>query len=153
MEISYQLFEEENLFIQKYTGLFSVEEYICYNQFIMNNYSSVGVEKVINDFRDLDIKEPNTNFHGDFNNVLDKISSMRRDINSNELKDKEITLVFWVDKPLPTVIAHLFVKLFPDKNYYYCSTIKNIMTILQLPKQFKNLNTIVANLENTFNPN
>jgi hypothetical protein len=153
MEISYQLFEKEKLFVQKYIGLFSLEEYIRYTRFIISRYPSVVVEKVINDFRDLDIKDPNTSFHGDFNNMLDKITSVRRDLNNNELKNKEVTLVFWVDKPLPTVIAHLFVKLFSDKNYHYCSTIKNIMTILQLPQQFKNLNAIVANLENSFNPN
>lgn len=151
MEISYQLFEKENLLIQKYTGIFSIEEYMRYNRFVMSNYPLTAVDKVLNDFRDLDITDPDAKTPGDFSNVLKKITTMRRNIDTNELKDNQITLVFWVDKPLPTVIAHLFVRGFDDKNYNYCSTVKNIMSILQLPPHFKNLETIVANLENTFN--
>jgi len=152
MEISYQLFEKENLLIQKYSGAFSMEEYMHYNRLIMSVYPYTAVAKVLNDFRDLEISDPKVKFHDEFNTVLERITTFRKNINSKELKNKEVALVFWVDKPLPTVIAHLFVKGFSDQNYNYCATVKNIITILELPEQFNNLDTIVANLENTFLP-
>jgi hypothetical protein len=152
MEISYQLFEKENLLIQKYKGAFCIEEYIRYNRLIMSCFDLNSIKKVLIDFRDLKINDFGKRAPNDFNEVIDKITAIRKDINNNELKDKEVVLVLWVDKPLPTVIAHLFVKGFDDKNYNYCSTVKNIIGILGLPEHFRNLETIVANLENTFNP-
>jgi hypothetical protein len=53
MEIKYQLFENEGLLIQKYSGIFSIEKYVMYTRFITQHFASKSVKKILNDFRDL----------------------------------------------------------------------------------------------------
>ena len=53
MEIKYQFFDKDNLLIQKFFGLFSLEDYLSYNVHIVRDISSKSINKVLNDFRDL----------------------------------------------------------------------------------------------------
>ncbi len=150
MEIRYQLFEKENLFIQKFIGNFSIEYYIRYNRYIMENSILKSISKVLIDFRDIDFDDLPNESHTDFNTKLDRIAEIRKETNKNETKSKDVTILFWVDKPLPTVIAHLFIQNFPDMNYHYCSTIEKVLKIIKISERFNNLENVVSNLENTF---
>jgi len=53
MEITYQLFESENLFVQKYSGVFSFEEYQKYTRYITASVASKPIKNVLIDFRGL----------------------------------------------------------------------------------------------------
>ena len=144
MEINYQVFENENLFIQKYTGIFSIEIYQTYTRFITNYISTKSIEKVLVDFRGLTFDSNPEKFSSNLNRVVE----FRKTINKTDLKNKDFTLVFWVDKPMPTVIVHLFSANFPNCNY--CSTEEIVIATLMLPEHLHNLDSITKNLENTF---
>lgn len=144
MEIKYQLFENENLFVQKYTGTFSIEKYQKYTRYITEFIATKPIRKVLIDFGGLVFN----NNPDEFNQNLNRVIEIRKNINDTELKNKDITLVFWVDKPMPTVIAHLFSSNFP--NYNYCSTEETIIKTLMLPEHLHDLDCIIKNLENTF---
>ena len=150
MEIKYQLFEKENLVVQKFTGIFSIEKYIRYNRYIMENLAIKPIKKVLIDFRDILFSELTDELPDDYADKLELITEIRKNINKNELKNKDVTLVIWVDKPLPTVVAHLFIDNFQNQNYSYCSTEENIRDILKIPEHLNDLKNIVNNLDNTF---
>jgi hypothetical protein len=150
MEIKYQIFENENLIMQKYSGIFSLEFYKIYTGFIIKNFSSNAIEKVLIDFRGLYFENLPDGLPDDYHNKIEKIVEFRKSVNENELRNKNVKLVIWVDKPLPTVIAHLFIQNFPAKNYHYCSTVDNVIKILQLTEDFNNLESRINNLENEF---
>jgi hypothetical protein len=150
MEIKYHLFENENLFVQKFTGIFSIEDYIRYNRYITKYVVSKPIKKILIDFRELDFSDLPDAIPDDFNFNLEKVIEIRKKINDNELKGREVTIVIWVDKPIPTLIAHLFTDNFTDKNYNYCSSADNIITILKIPQNLTDLEYITHNLENTF---
>lgn len=144
MEIKYQLFEKEKLLIQKFIGIFSIELYMSYAPTIMKNPQMRAINKVLVDFRDIDF----SNVPLDFGEGLDRITNMRKEMQEKEIKRNDVTIVFWVDKPIPTVIAQIFNANF--SNYYYCSTSKNALEILKISSPPFNLEKSVENLENTF---
>jgi hypothetical protein len=144
MEIKYQLFENENLFVQKFSSIFSIEKYQKYTRYITEFISAKPIKKVLIDFRGLVFN----NNPDEFNQNLNRVIEIRKNINDTELKNKDIALVFWVDKPLPTVIAHLFSANF--SNYNYCSTEEIAIKNLMLPEHLHDLDCIIKNLENTF---
>lgn len=149
MEIKYQIFETDNLFIQKFIGQFSVEHYMRFNGYIGKLLSSSSINKVLIDFRDLIFSENNETTPVDFDEKLNKIVKIRKNINQEVHKNKRVNLVIWVDKPLPTVIAHLFVKKFSEMDYKYCSSDLKAIEILNIPT-YNNLENTIKNLENTF---
>jgi hypothetical protein len=144
MEIKYQVFENDNLFIQRYTGIFSMEIYQTYTRFITKYISTKPIEKVLVDFRGLVFNDHPEKFSSNLNKVVE----FRKTINETDLKNKDIFLVFWVDKPMPTVIVDLFSANFPNCNY--CSTEEIIIETLMLPKHLSDLDHITKNLESTF---
>ena len=144
MEIKYQMFENENLFVQKYSGIFSIEKYQKYTRYITEFIAAKPIKKVLIDFRGLVFN----NNPEEFNQNLNRVIEIRKNINDTELKNKDIALVFWVDKPMPTVIAHLFSANFP--NYNYCSIEETAIKNLMLPEHLHDLDSIIKNLENTF---
>jgi hypothetical protein len=153
MEIKYQVFEAENLFVQKYNGVFSIEKHIGYTRYITQYIASKPIKKVLIDFRDLKIGNFTDEVPDDFSAVLERITELRKNINRKELGNREVLLVFWVDKPLPTVIAHMFTDSFSNQNYFYCSTVESVMNILMLPEHLYPLKKLMENLENTFTNN
>lgn len=144
MGIRYQLFESENLFVQKYTGIFSIEKFQKYTRYITEFIADKPIKKVLIDFRGLVFN----NNPDEFNRNLNRVIEIRKNINVTEFQNIDITLVFWVDKPMPTVIAHLFSANFP--NYNYCSTEETIIKTLMLPEHLHDLDSIIKKLENTF---
>ncbi len=144
MEIKYQLFEKENLLIQKFIGFFSIELYMRYAPTIMRNPAMRSINKVLLDFRDIDF----SNVPADFDEGLGKMTEMRKNIQNKEIKRTDVAIVFWVDKPIPTVIAQIFKENF--SNYNYCSTAESVLEIFKISDPGFDLESIVENLENTF---
>lgn len=149
MEIKYQLFENENLFIQKYAGDFSLENFIGYTRYITEHIVSKSIKMVVIDFRELIFSGINDRF-GD---NLEKVIQFRKNINENELKNKEVTLIIWVDKPIPKAIILLFTANFSGMHYKHCSTAEEVNKILNLPKHLEPIESILKNLEHTFKNN
>jgi hypothetical protein len=150
MEIKYQFIEAENLLIQKFSGIFLLEEYIEYNEFIRPVYALPAMQKELYDYRELLIGDQNQNVPINFDWKLKQVIEISKDILKKELKDRKVKLVFWVDKPLSTAAVNLFVKSFPDQNYHFCTTGSAVVSILQIPALKNNLEYIIANLENKY---
>jgi hypothetical protein len=153
MEIKYQFFEKENLLIQKFNGVFSLKDYLSFSSHISKDISSETIKKVLIDFRDLSFIDNIDQIPDDFDERIDQIARIRKEINQNEHKNRAVTVIIWVDKPLPTVIAHLFVNNFSKMNYNYCSTVSKVIEMLKIDWHINNLETIVKNLENTLTNN
>jgi hypothetical protein len=150
MEIKYQFFEKECLLIQKFKGLFSFEDYLRYTGCLSKDFSLMAITKVLIDFRDLIINDVIDELPSDFDKKLDTLIKIRKKINQKVFQNKEVNLVIWVDKPLPTVVAHLFVNNFSKMNYHYCSTTSAVIEILKIDLFSDNLEIVVDHLENTF---
>lgn len=147
MNIKYQQFETEKLFIQKFIGHFSIEHYIKYARLILRNLPIKLIDKVLIDFRDLKFNEMPENLTEE----LDRIVEVRKNINNNkELARNEAKLVIWVDSPTPTAIVHLFINNFPSMDYNYCSTESNAIKLLDVSENFHHLEKTICNLENTY---
>ena len=144
MEIKYQVFENEKLLIQKFIGFFSIELYMQYAPTILRNPAMRSIDKVLIDFREIDF----SNVPSDFDEGLSRMTEMRKNIQEKEIKRNDVTIVFWVDKPIPTVIAQVFQENFP--NYKYCSTAKSVLENFKITDPLFDLEKIVENLENTF---
>lgn len=149
MEIKFQIFEDEHLLIQKFIGVFSLDYYLRYTQHIGKTLAAGTITKVLIDFRDLKFSESAKVMPPDFEEKLNTMTSIRKKIHDNELKGQKATLVIWVDKPLPTVIAQLFINNFSHMNYNVCSTETKAADILTISTTFS-LSTHTSDLANTF---
>ncbi len=147
MQIKYQIFEKENLLVQKFTGNYSVETYIWYNNYIMGNPAMKSINQVLIDFRDVVFDD---NIPDDFEDKMDLITEIRKNARNNEMKREDVKVVFWVDKPIHAVIAHIFKDSFSHLDYEYCFTIKSVLNTIKVPEHLNDLESIVKNLENTF---
>jgi hypothetical protein len=150
MEIRYQLFEKDNLLIQKFIGIFSIEDYLSYNSQVREKLSLSPVKKVLNDFRDLLFGENNEKFPVGFREKIDKMVEIRKNINQQEHINEEVKLVIWVEHPLPTAFALLFTNSFAGMDYSYCLTGERAADFLDIPSYRDNLENIIENLENLF---
>lgn len=146
MEIKYQVFDTENLFIQKFSGIFSIEHYIKYSRLVLSKLPKESINRVLIDFRDLKFER----MPDSLDEELGRIIEVRKNINKKELNSIDVKLVIWVDKPLPTAIVHMFISNFPTMDYDYCSTDLNALKLLKVSENFTNLESTVCNLENIF---
>jgi hypothetical protein len=146
MKIMYQLLNEKSILVQKYSGLFSQEVFIRYNRFQMGNPDLNNVRKVLVDFRDIKFGLAPEKFSENVNHAIE----IRKEDNRINHLNHEVMIVFWVDKPLPTVIAHIFKANFSNMNYNYCSSFDKLLKLLELPKDDIQLLSIIDNLENEF---
>jgi hypothetical protein len=150
MNITYQLFEDENLFIQKYSGIFLIEEFKKYSRFMSQNFGSKAVKKILIDFRDLKFSDVIDEIPHDYVNNLEKLTEFKKDINKNELKDKDVVLAIWADQPVPALIAFQFIKNFSEMNYHFCDTAEQVIEILALPEHLHDMENLTQHLENTY---
>jgi hypothetical protein len=146
VKVKFQLFEKEGLLIQKFAGPFSMEIYQRYNQYLMTNPLLRCVSRVLNDFRDIVIDSGIEDFDGH----VQRVAEFRRNVTKNQIKRNDVTVVFWVDKPFPTVIVQLFKEFLADQHSEYCSSHKSLIEVLKLPSHLQNLDDIINNLSNTF---
>lgn len=135
MEIRYQYFAAEQLLFQKFVGLFSPDHYMRQIGRVYANLKLDDIKRVILDFRDLKISESGE-LPDDFEEKLTAMVKFRKNVERNMPVRSDVRVVFWVDKPLPTVVAHLFVEGFSQENYYYCSTEEKILKTLKINPGF-----------------
>ena len=128
MEIKYQYFEDKKLFIQSFFGEFEIKEYMTYTQFVTQKLATAPINTVIIDFRKMDFSQ----IPDDFLEGIDKMTSVRRNMTDKQVRQKNIKHIFWVDSPLPTVVAKLFIQSMPDLQYNYCSTAESVENKLRL---------------------
>ena len=146
MNISYQIFYKEKLVIQKFVGDFDFKEYMNYAQSVMQKIDPKTINKVIIDIREINYND----VPDDFIEGIEKMIKIRKDITEEKIKRNDITHIFWVDKPMPTVISQIFIQNMPDLKYHYCSTKKKVLDQLGLKESFDDLDIIIEHLENNF---
>jgi hypothetical protein len=146
MEIKYSVYKEDRLIIQKFYGTFSIETYTRYSQFISSIPEAKSINKVLLDFRDIDFK----GLSDDPSHTLDKVTDIRKKINTDVLQRTNIKHVIWVDKPLPTAVIQMFIGKFPDLDYKSCTTLATVLQNLELPAHLIDLEKITSNLKNTY---
>lgn len=150
MNIKYQFFEEHGLLIQKISGKFMFKGYGQYSQFILQQYATKPVKKILLDFRDILFEELETATVDRVEEAVNKMADLRQSFQKDIIKRTDIKHVFWVIKPLPTVIATLFTEHFPGLDYTYCSTTDMVYKELEVASSAKALESMVDNLQNTF---
>lgn len=142
MKIKYAIFPDERLLIQRFIGLFVLEEYGAYMSRLMRNRDAQKTRKILIDFRD-------TKFDAEleiFNAKIEKMVSARKKLNDMMADTESVIRVFLVDSPLPTVAAHFFTERFPDQPYHYCSTPETAAKTLQLSPKYQDLEQLMAAL-------
>ncbi len=149
MEIRYQFFEEEKLLIQKFSGFFSFEFYKENSEEMYQKHKTKEVKKVLIDFRDIKITNDEDESPEDFDRNLEEVLKYRKKVSENQPGANDVKVVFWVDAPLPTVVAYLFVNNMSNKNLSYCSTEDKIIETLELDTTFM-LEQKVENLDLSF---
>ena len=137
MEIKYEFFENESLFIQKYIGNFSIEHYMKFMNFMIKTKEWKSVKKVFSDFRNINLSLALEN--------LDKLTIYR-----DETIKTEYFNVFLVDNPDNTVAANLYQENLNKYDYNYCSTIGYAINVLGLNKSEIELERIIKDLKNQF---
>jgi hypothetical protein len=148
MRIRYEFFEREHLLIQEFSGLFSLPFYKKNMGQIYQSLKTKDIKKVLIDFRELIFTDLIDNYPEDFHESLEKVVEYKKQFNKTDNRISEVTLVLWVEKPLPTVIAHIFVSSFAGMDYNYCSTIDKVVDIIGLGPEF-NLLEKIENLKNS----
>lgn len=148
MEIRYQFFNDDHLLIQKFIGVFSVEDYLRHNGLITGRLMTSLVDRVLLDFRELQFSENNASMPDDFKEKMDEMVNIRRDINTRTHHNKSVDLVILVNSPLPTLIAHLFVSNFEGMKYHYCSSLSKAIEMLRIPEYSDRIESVIENLEN-----
>jgi aspartyl/asparaginyl-tRNA synthetase len=134
MKIKYEFINEENLLIQKYIGEFSFNDYMDYINIILEKDDWNNVEKILSDFRSIDLDNAI--------NELDKLVNLRKETIKKNYKN-----VFLTNNPNTTVFAHLYQNSLDRYNYNYCSTIDYAIKILDLKISDKKLENIIDNLK------
>jgi hypothetical protein len=152
MDITYQYFEDEALFIEKYSGIFSIEQHVSYTHFISKHVVKQNIQKVIVDFTDISLEQTPYNAPNDFIENMKNMVDFRKNINKNKLKNKNVKLAMWADKDIPKVIAHIFSLNFQEENYNYCPSVEKVVEALKLPEKFLELKEIVKNLDHKYSP-
>ena len=146
----YQFFEADQLLIQKYSGEFILDRYMQYSGFIMQRFASKPVKKVLIDFRDILFDEIEKVDPSIFFNTLNRVIEARKNLPNVPSGMNDILHVFWVNKPMPTVIVELFVQSFPDRDYKFCSSIQKVFEIIKVGESIHQLEQMVEHLENHF---
>ncbi len=137
MEIRYQFFEKEKLLIQRFRGFFSFEHYRTNNQKLFKEFGPKGVEKVLIDFREMLISENEEGIPENFDEKYEEVVRYRKMPAQAAQMRNNVKVVFWVDAPLPTVIAYLFVNSMSNQNYDYCTTEEKIIESLDLDSSYR----------------
>lgn len=147
MEIKYQYFESHRLLFQKFIGEFDFNTYMAYSQQVTRKLAESKLKVVIIDFRRLTFG----NIPDDLLEGVERMSAARKQIQDKEVKRKDIGHVFWVDDPLPTVVARLFMQSMQNMEYQYCSTPESVMINLErMGSPVDDIDALEQEIKNTF---
>ncbi len=146
MEIYYQLFREESLFAQRFSGEFVIPMYRSYMARVHSQIAVKAVKRVLIDFRDMVLTQDEV-FR--IKSKVEKMIRIRKKIDRENLSNQKVVLVFWVATPLQTVVARLFSNGFPSRKYDYCSTEQAVLGFLGISSDF-DLSGKMEALKNVF---
>lgn len=140
MNFYFQVFEKENLIIQKLVGEWDIEQYDDYIEMSIKTMNLNNVTKVLTDLREA------------------KMDKALKDIEAvivvrKKLPIKNFTNVHLVTTPILTVIAELYKQNLQSNNQKaieYCSTIEYAIGILQLQLTSEEIETRIKNLKNKY---
>lgn len=134
MEFYYKIIKEKGLFIQKYKGEFSIEEYKANALKIIRSSEYKHVNKSLADYRE-------AYFKGTVE-IIDELIRFR-----NEINIQKILTVYIVSEPFTTVLAHLYIDKLQKKEYHYCSTMYKALYLLNIDMYVREMETIIKNLK------
>jgi len=120
-----------------------VEEYGSYMSRLIANDLARQTRKVLLDFRDTEFDSELETFNAN----IEKMVSARKKLDMSIDDANSIIRVFWVDKPLPTVVAQFFANKFPNHPFHHCSNPEAIIDILNLPPSLQNLEHLIETLQ------
>jgi hypothetical protein len=137
MKIQFTYIPDHQLYIQKYSGIWSTEEYM---PFVRKNITSkewADVTKILTDLREV-------NFESTLNS-LHKLAEFR-----SKVVAKNYLNVQLISDPHSTAIVHLYQsELSARYKYAYCSTLKHAIELLNLKGKIteSEMENILMNLE------
>jgi hypothetical protein len=142
MRIHYQLFPELGLFVQKYVGEWSNEDYLAFLKVVSDKNYFQLTKKVLTDLREV------TNLEIAYGSIK-KLQEIRKSEHTENFANVQI-----VDSPSSTAIIHLYqMELSSKYKYSYCSTVRQAIILLDLVNTIdeNEMLTILNNLEFQFN--
>lgn len=148
MEVKFQIFEKEKLLIQKFIGSFAFNSYVHYSKYLVQNFNLNPVNKVIIDFRQLQFDKDLI----EVKHEVGKMANFQKNEIPEHIKNKKVKRLFWVDTPLPTVIAHMFISQFPNEESSFCSSLENALLFLNYKKNEIDLESMIDNLDHSYSP-
>jgi hypothetical protein len=138
MDIFYQIFEKENLIIQKFTGQWDINKYEFYISLSIQTIDYKNIKKVLTDLREVEMK---TIF-----NDIENIKLLR-----NKLLIKQFLNVHLVTSPIPTAFSALYKEKSNGKKgitIEYCSTIQYAIQLLNIQMSIEEMESKISSLEN-----
>lgn len=136
MELYYKYFEKEHLLVQKATGEWSTEVYKEYVKVVYQNPLMKGVNKILSDLRELNMKKALDD--------LDTIFELR-----NESSNLNYVSVVLINDPIGTVVTHLYQQKVNvgGLKHHYCTTMPQALNLLGLRFTEKEIQTLLKNQE------
>lgn len=139
MLIRYQIIEDENLLIQKFSGKWDIDCYEAYIDMSLEELNLEPVKKIMTDLREIDISF--------------LVKDIKRLIQLRQkIAIKDFVNVYIVDDPASTVMAHLYQDALRKEgyNYHYCSTVFQAVRLLGLVYTDFQTEEILRNLRHEF---
>ena len=146
MQIKFQIFDDKQLLIQKFSGTFSLDIYTTYTGFLTQNFDLSHVTKVLIDFRNINFDNKLPGLKQEVNKVAD----FRKKIEHKDMKRANVKRLFWVDKPLPTVVVQMFLRKSNSQSHSFCSSLKSALLYLDLKNDEIDLENLIKNLEHIY---
>lgn len=139
MLIRYQIFDNENLLVQKISEKWDIDHYEAYIDMSLEKLNLQSVQKIMTDLREI--------------NVSFLVKDIQRLIRIREkIAIRDFVNVYIVDDPASTVMAHLYQDQLRKEgyNYQYCSTVFQALRLLALPYTENEMQLIIKKLKHTF---
>jgi hypothetical protein len=139
MKIYYEFFENKSLLIQKFIGVWSIEQYERYMDMASNIPEIICLQKILTDFRDIIINSEVSD--------IDNLIRIR-----NKIQNNNYINIHLVCDPISTVTAYLYQEKLNQKGhlYKYCSTISQAIKLLEIDVTEIILESKIKNLKNQF---
>jgi len=124
MEIYFRIYQEQQLLIHQFNGLWSTQEYIDYVRISQKNPEMIFVKKILTDIRKLNFES----IESILKDLEEKIYYIAQQTGKNYLN------VHLVNDPVNVAVIHLYQEMLKKYNtYFYCTTIEQSIRLLNLP--------------------
>ena len=146
MEIKYQFFVEEKIFIQKFIGVFSIPKYIEYISHVMVKapISFSDVDFIIIDYRDTIFEAPKRE------QTMDKLINLRKGIDKKNRKKDSVQHLFLIDENVPKEFFNMIASKMEMTHFETYTNSKDIDKSLSKVCDFGKVENIIKNLKNDY---